>query len=293
MMPLLGMSGDRYDGVSLGNMIVLSFLLHAVVLSIIIFSPPLPRSPISLGPVQVVDLVSITKTSSSTAKSVQLAPEIGKVVPRGPAEVIRKEVNRIPVVPIVPLKRSETPSPLGVDRAIRDLERRLSSPEATRAPRVEAPHREVRTPTTPTTPMTPMTPSTSSGTAGPAVASSMAGSSADAQSSGTGAAEGGEGGQANTQMQIYYAFIWSQIKEQWVLPKGILPNDDFEAVMAVKILRNGSLADFSFEKRSGNGYFDESVMKAVKKASPFPPLPEWHTGSSLEVGIRFRGSELQ
>lgn len=94
-------------------------------------------------------------------------------------------------------------------------------------------------------------------------------------------------------MKVYYSIIWTKIREQWVLPKGIIPDDSIEAIIDAKILSNGNLADWSFEKNSGNKYFDESVVKAIKKASPFPPLPEWFNESVLEIGIRFHSSELQ
>ena len=48
-----------------------------------------------------------------------------------------------------------------------------------------------------------------------------------------------------------------------------------------------------FEKRSGNSYFDESALRAVKKSVPFPPLTGWVTSRSIEIGIRFHSSELR
>ncbi|MBN2515259.1 MAG: TonB C-terminal domain-containing protein [Deltaproteobacteria bacterium] len=94
-------------------------------------------------------------------------------------------------------------------------------------------------------------------------------------------------------MKVYYSVIWSKIREQWTFPEGILSNDDYEAIIAVTILRNGIIADIDFEKKSGNRYFDESAVKAIRKASPLPALPEWLRESSLEVGIRFHASELR
>jgi outer membrane biosynthesis protein TonB len=38
---------------------------------------------------------------------------------------------------------------------------------------------------------------------------------------------------------------------------------------------------------SGNQQFDTSVMNAVKKANPLPPLPDDFRESFLEIGIRF------
>jgi len=97
----------------------------------------------------------------------------------------------------------------------------------------------------------------------------------------------------SSKMKIYYAAIWTRIKNQWVLPQSLLPRENVEAVIDVKILRNGAVKDSSFEKRSGNRYFDESAMKAIKKASPLPPFPEWISDTSMEFGIRFHSSELK
>jgi len=94
-------------------------------------------------------------------------------------------------------------------------------------------------------------------------------------------------------MQLYYALIWSRIKSQWALPQSILRGETREAIIDIQILRNGMIADINFEKRSGNSYFDDSAMKAIKKATPLPPLPDWIRDSSIEVGIRFHSSDLK
>ena len=93
-------------------------------------------------------------------------------------------------------------------------------------------------------------------------------------------------------MQAYYAVIWSRIKGKWALPQGMLSGEGLEAVIDVTILRSGGVTAINFEKRSGNRYFDDSALKAVQKALPFPPLPEWVRDSSIEVGIRFHSKDL-
>ncbi|HPC72957.1 MAG TPA: energy transducer TonB [Syntrophales bacterium] len=99
-------------------------------------------------------------------------------------------------------------------------------------------------------------------------------------------------GETNTRLQAYYASIWSRIRGQWALPQSIL-NQNLEAVIGVKIARSGQLLSAQYEKKSGNRYFDESAMRAVRKGSPFAPLPEWIRDDSVELGIRFRSSDLQ
>jgi len=96
----------------------------------------------------------------------------------------------------------------------------------------------------------------------------------------------------NMQMKVYYAVIWSMIKEKWALPESILNNTNLETIIEAKILRDGTVTSLTFEKKSGNRYFDESALKAIKKVGTFPPLPEWLNKEYIELGIRFRSSEL-
>lgn len=94
-------------------------------------------------------------------------------------------------------------------------------------------------------------------------------------------------------MNAYYSALWVRIKEQWALPEAILSGGQLEAVVAVTIMRDGSISGLAFEKRSGNRVFDESVESAVRKAEPFPPLPGWLNEPHIEVGIRFRSSDYR
>jgi len=77
------------------------------------------------------------------------------------------------------------------------------------------------------------------------------------------------------------------------MPRDILSKENIETVIQARILRNGAISDIIFEKRSGNRYFDDSAMKAIKKASPLPPLPEWIRDNNIEIGIRFHSSEFR
>jgi TonB family protein len=98
---------------------------------------------------------------------------------------------------------------------------------------------------------------------------------------------------AGQRMNPYYAEIWARIRGQWSLPQGILPKGNVETVINTRILRNGAVVDIGFEKKSGNRYFDDSAVRAIKKASPLPPLPSWIRGNDIEIGIRFRSDELR
>lgn len=230
----------RDEGMKLNNMIVFSFLLHALILSILFFSPSWPTPKWTFGPVYTVDLVSpplnsinLKSSSAITNKKTRNSKEH--------SIVMKKRVDKISSIPIKEIITREKEVSGSVDEAIEEIKKKVL------LPREETPRS-----------------ATSQGNV-----------------------------ELSMRMKVYYTIIWSSIKEQWALPKGILTDNNLEAIIDAKILRNGKLADWSFEKKSGNKYFDESVVKAIKKASPFPPLPEWLDDSMIELGIRFHSSELQ
>ncbi len=95
-------------------------------------------------------------------------------------------------------------------------------------------------------------------------------------------------------LDIYHAEIWHQIQKNWAFSEEMAQGrPDLEAVIILKVMRDGEMRDIWFEKRSGNNYFDDSALKAVKKSDPLPPLPDGFLGPYHEVGIRFNLSELK
>jgi len=96
----------------------------------------------------------------------------------------------------------------------------------------------------------------------------------------------------NLRVKVYYTMIWGKIKKNWILPEGIAHNrEDLKAVVSFKILRDGKIKGVRFENQSGNPYFDRSVLRAVEKAAPLPPLPREYKGGYLDIGVRFRSTE--
>lgn len=87
--------------------------------------------------------------------------------------------------------------------------------------------------------------------------------------------------------RLYYTEVWNAIKRQWALPS-MLRSSHLEAVIILVVRRDGRILDTSFEKRSGNDAFDESALRAVRKANPLPPFPEIYSPGKVEIGVRFR-----
>lgn len=96
-----------------------------------------------------------------------------------------------------------------------------------------------------------------------------------------------------SQISDYSRFVWLKIKKNWTLPAALMPKNNVETIIEVRIAQSGALEYIDFEKRSGNGYFDESALRAVKKSAPFPPLTGWMANRSIEIGIRFHSEELR
>ncbi len=170
-----------------------------------------------------------------------------------PETVLKKRLEPEPVIPIRSLE-SRRKQDQTLEKAMEEIRKRAAANAATPKPVAQA------------------SPETKAGPASPP-------SPGDAE--------------MNAKMRAYYAMIWSRIKGGWALPQGILPGEVLETVINVTILRSGAVTGMEFEKRSGNRYFDESALKAIRKAIPFPPLPAWINEGSLDVGIRFHSSELK
>lgn len=83
-----------------------------------------------------------------------------------------------------------------------------------------------------------------------------------------------------TPFDEYYSKITKEIWQEWVYPD--IGRKDIEAVIAVKILKDGTAIVQRVEKSSGNSLFDKSAIKALAKASPLTPPPD-----EIELGVRF------
>jgi TonB family protein len=93
-------------------------------------------------------------------------------------------------------------------------------------------------------------------------------------------------------LRTYYNEIWQRIKEEWILPGSLMEeSEEWETVIVIKVQRDGGVVESWFEKKSGSGLYDESAMRAIKKANPLPPFPQELEDDALEIGIRFIPSD--
>jgi colicin import membrane protein len=119
------------------------------------------------------------------------------------------------------------------------------------------------------------------------------------RSVGHGPAGGGGGGGAQGTVRLspelleYFRRLEESVRSSWVLPEALV-RDAGKLVVELRIVieKNGRVSGERIEKGSGNPYFDESVRRAIRKASPLPVPPEQLRGGEdhYEVGFRFHGS---
>jgi TolA protein len=58
-------------------------------------------------------------------------------------------------------------------------------------------------------------------------------------------------------------------------------------VVYFKLMRDGSISEARLETSSGNTYFDRAALRAVRSATPFPPLPRSFPDAFLGIHFTF------
>jgi colicin import membrane protein len=111
------------------------------------------------------------------------------------------------------------------------------------------------------------------------------------------AAAGGGGGAQGTvrlspELRDYFRRLEERVRSSWVLP-GAMVRDASKLVVELRIVieKDGRVSEERIERGSGNLYFDDSVRRAIRKASPLPVPPEQLRGGEdhYEIGFRFHG----
>lgn len=92
----------------------------------------------------------------------------------------------------------------------------------------------------------------------------------------------------------YFRALDEKVRENWTVPElAVRDRRKLFVQVIVAIEKDGRVSEVRMEKASGNVYFDDSVRRAIQKASPLPVPPEQLRGGEnrYEVGFRFYGSE--
>lgn len=260
-----------------GKTLAGSVILHAALLAAVALLFASGASRVFITPVYTVDLV---------AKGPRPGPAPSEAVKEEPAppEPPVQAAPKTEPVKVSPeaLKVKETPS---VDDALKKLEKKVerrkdealvasSIDDLKKKMEAERKSRNER--------VSKLREEISSRAAAPKTAPALKPQASTAQNPAGGSAKA----DLEKKYSVYYGVLRDKVQDNWIYPEG-LKDGAISVIVSIKIARTGKLLDVSVEKSSGDQAFDASLLKAVKKAAPFPPLPIDLEGSFLETGLRF------
>jgi len=267
-------SGDLEDQ-RWGKMLFLSALLHLAVFCSILFVPqPGPIRRIG-GTIYEVSLVEMPVGSSSKAGvPVQAKTQKARRASKKATRAKRIKVHAAKSKPVVIAKRTvktrrkkarkiETSPASLIDRAVSRIERKV---EADKKDHVKQ-----------------------------AISRLEARVRAEGGKE-TGKAGAGGGGATGFVMAWYKMEVENRIKSNWSYPVALTGDEakkDLEAIVVLKVEKGGRILKSWFKKRSANGIFDESVIKAIERSDPLPPFPEAYRKTFDEIEINFNLTDLK
>jgi TonB family protein len=88
---------------------------------------------------------------------------------------------------------------------------------------------------------------------------------------GVGPGEGSEGILKDPEFLLYYKTVQDQIKKAWSFTGG---SNDLTATVDFSIGPDGTLSCAKIGASSNDSAFDDSVIRAIRRAAPFPPPPD-------------------
>ncbi len=122
---------------------------------------------------------------------------------------------------------------------------------------------------------------------GPVVASAPR----EGEGYGVGTGKGSMGIQQDPQFLLYYQTVQDRIKKAWNYVGG---NGDLTTSVTFAIGPDGSLTGVKLTQSSRDPAFDDSVIRAIRRAAPFPPPPEKYRPEFGEgVDADFKLGELK
>jgi TonB family protein len=95
-------------------------------------------------------------------------------------------------------------------------------------------------------------------------------------------------GVQRVRLVAYQDRVRTKIIETWILPLSAEQTRDLQATAQFQVTRSGHVVQLELVKPSGNTLFDASLLRAIRRASPLPALPEDYPLDVLEVEMRFR-----
>jgi TonB family protein len=97
-------------------------------------------------------------------------------------------------------------------------------------------------------------------------------------------------GVQRVRLMAYQDRVRAKIIEMWILPLSAEQTRDLQATAQFQVTRNGQVAQLELVNPSGNSLYDDSLLRAIWRASPLPALPDDYPLDVLEVEMRFRSN---
>lgn len=113
-------------------------------------------------------------------------------------------------------------------------------------------------------------------------------------SEGEGAAAAGSGGRGGGIVKgidflVYRNQMLRLIRDRWAW---VGKRSDLEVTVRFAIQENGEIASLKIAQSSGDLSYDDSVFRAIRRASPLPPPPESYRKDFMDVELTFRPKDL-
>ena len=90
------------------------------------------------------------------------------------------------------------------------------------------------------------------------------------------------GGVLDPESQAYYQLVRERIEENWILPDIVdRSRRNLKLTVCLRIGRDGRIIESWIDESSGLNYFDQSLLRAVKKTGSLPPPPKKIIGNYL------------
>lgn len=255
--------------------VLISFVIHALIIAVAGTMTLFKMSGTNYAPSYTVDLVTLPAPRPAPVKSpaaeVKQAPKEVKPKPEPKPQPPPEKKTSKPAAAPPPPETVREFKPSGGDEAA----------QAERRKKIEELQREAQR----------LYESFTAEEPAPAPESLQPAEIPAASESGAKSPGGGTNAPNDIRFRVYYDRIWAKIRSSWVLPEGVTAKTSLLTVVSIRIAADGKIEEAWIEKKSGNEYYDQSALRAIRKANPLPPLPEGVSGSTLEVGINFRYPE--
>ena len=243
------------------RMLTISITLHILVIAAFTIPVKFSSKKVDLSSSYSVNLVAGTGTLGGPQR--EAAQPVAKPLPEKPvAAKDRKMIAKSRPVPIqrekdlVSISNKKVPArEATTQQEMSELEKRL---------------KEIRRKTD----YIDVTKASGSGPVRTAMAGSAAGAGSDTH--------------VNPLEQKYYLDVKDKIYAAWNMPSTAAGKSNLEMDVVIRIRKDGKLVDVSVDKGSGNRIYDESVMRAVRVAEPYPPIPAALDRDSIEIAFAFK-----